>query len=415
MSLRPTPRVHSPWFGDSFGDILTPVTAPRTTCPRLALALALALGTGQLSCGGELPIAERIATTRVLALRSEVVAPLPMTNNDPELGSRCEALPFEGVRLTPWIVTPTGPLDLSGPDYDPVWIACNLGPGQGLFACLKAAVPLELADIPTCPVPTFADLMAAELPEPPSPCILPPDGSDDGKQDFTVPFASALLIGGDLEITLISRSPGSPSTAECAESLLAGDSQLPDDCLFVVQRVSVGPLEQLLAFAAGFGVMLPPELGEPPPPDQIPDADRNPRILDFTVTRITAAGTPIELGPLSRGAVVKLDLGDTLKISTTTPEADLQDFQVPVNGGAGGSQTQTEGLDGAWFRTWGTLLANGSDDVMSINEWTLRPGSQDEQDAPPDDRATLYYVLRDSRLGVDWWWISVEVPPTTAP
>ena len=411
MSSRPPTLVHTL----PIGGILAPVTAPRTPRLRLRLGLALALGTGASACGGDLPISERIATTRVLALRSEVVAPLPMTNNDPELGTRCEALPFEGVRLSPWIVTATGPLDLTGPDYDPVWIACNLGPGQGLFACLKAALPLKLDDIPACPVPAFADLMAAGLPEPPSPCILPPDGSDDGAQDFTVPFASALLIGGDLEITLISRSPGSPSTAECAKPLLAGDSQLPDDCLYVVQRVSVGPIEQLLAFASSFGVMLPPELGEPPPPDQIPDADRNPRILDFTVTRITAAGKPIELGPLPRGALVQLELGDTLKISTTAPEADLQDFQVPVNGGAGGSQTQTESLDGAWFRTWGTLLANGSDDVMSINEWTMNPGGQDEQDTPPGDHATLYYLLRDSRLGVDWWWISVEVPPTIAP
>lgn len=366
-----------------------------------------------MACGGELPIAERIASTRVLALRSEVVAPL--MPDDPQLGTRCEALPFEGVRLSPWIVTPTGPLDLTGPDYDPVWIACNLGPGQGLFACLKAALPLELAAIPTCPVPSFGDLMGMDLPEPPSPCILPADDSDDGNQDFTVPFASALLIGGDLEMTMISRSPGSPTTAECAKPLLAGDSELPNDCLYVVQRVSVGPIERLLALAAGFGVMLPPELGEPPPPDQIPDADRNPRILDFTVTRITAAGKPIELGPQGRGAVVQLELGDTLKISTNTPETDLQGFQVPINGGAGGTQTESETLDGAWFRTWGTLLANGSDDIMSINEWTLSPGSQDEQDTPPDDRATLYYVLRDSRLGVDWWWISVEVPPSTAP
>jgi len=398
------------------------VTAPRLTRRRQTagaplgpgLALALAFGTGLAACGAELPISERIASTRVLALRSEVVAPLPMMPDDPELGSRCEALPFEGVRLTPWIATPTGPLDLTGPDYDPVYIACNLGPGEGLFACLKGALPLELADIPTCPVPSFADLMAMDLPEPPSPCIIPADDSDDGKQDFTVPFTSALLIGGDLEVTLISRSPGSPSTAECAAPLLAGDSELPDDCLYVVQRVSVGPIERLLALAADFGVMLPPELGEPPP-EQIPDADRNPRILDFTVTRITADGKPIELGALERGAVVQLELGDTLKISTSTPEGDLQDFQVPINGGAGGTQTQTEGLDGAWFRTWGTLLANGSDDIMSINEWTLSPGRQDEQDTPPDDRATLYYVLRDSRLGVDWWWISVELPPSTEP
>lgn len=388
-----------------------PVTATRTA----RLRLSLAFGTGLAACGGDLPVAERIATTRVLAVRSEVIGPL--TPDDPELGPRCEALPFERVRLTPFVATPTGPLDLAGPDFDPVWIACNLGPGQGLFACLKSALPLKLADIPACPVPSFTDLdpTSMALPEPPSPCVLPADDSDDGVQDFTVPLASALLIGGDVEITMISRSPGSPDTAACAEDLLAGDSELPNDCLYAVQRVSVGPIERLLALAADFGVMLPPELGEPPPPEQIPDSDRNPRILDFSVVRVGPDGVGTDLGPQPRGAVIAADLGDTLKISTNIPEGDLQDFEVPINGGAGGSETQTETLDGSWFRSWGDLLANGSDDIMSIDDWTLVPGNQDEQQTPPDGRATLFYVVRDSRLGVDWWWISVEVPPSPAP
>jgi len=389
-----------------------PVTATRTSCLRLGLAF----GTGLVACGGDLPVAERIASTRVLALRSEVIGPL--MPDDPELGPRCEALPFERVRLTPFVVTPTGPLDLAGPDFDPVWIACNLGPGQGLFACLKSELPLELAAIPACPVPSFADLDPASmaLPEPPSPCVLPADDSDDGVQDFTVPLASALLIGGDVEITMISqpsRSAGAPDTAACARALLAGDSELPNDCLYAVQRVSVGPIERLLALAADFGVMLPPELGEPPPPDQIPDGDRNPRILDFSVVRVGPDGKGVDLGPQPRGAVIKAELGDTLKISTNIPEGDLQDFEVPINGGAGGSETQTETLDGAWFRSWGDLLANSSDDIMSIDDWTLVPGNQDEQETPPDGRATLFYVVRDSRLGVDWWWISVEVPPSS--
>jgi hypothetical protein len=52
---------------------------------------------------------------------------------------------------------------------------------------------------------------------------------------------------------------------------------------------------------------------------------------------------------------------------------------------------------------------------MSRNEWTLEIGQQDEDEAPPDGRATLFYVLRDGRNGVDWWWISVEVPLPPAP
>jgi hypothetical protein len=378
--------------------------------PRLAVrAINLALGTGLLAsaaCGGELPIKERIIDTRVLAIRNEVIAspldPVP----DPALATRCEALPFEDVRLTPWIATPTGPLDLTGPDFDPVWIACNLGPGQGLFGCLKAAVPTTLADIPECPPPSFMGLDFSA--DPPSPCIIPADDSDDGAQDFTVPFSSALLIGGDLEVTMISRSPGSPSTEECAESLLANDTDLPDDCLYAVQRVPIGPIERLLLLAQQFGVMLPPELGEPPDPADIPDSDRNPRILDFQVTLIRD-GEATELGPQARGAVIQTQIGDTVKITTNAPEDDLQDFLVPINGGADGTETQSEEFDGSWYRTWGSMLANGSDDVKSQNEWTMRIGPQDELEAPPDGRATLFYVLRDGRVGIDWWWISVEV------
>ena len=379
--------------------------------PRLAVrAFNLALGTGllaALACGPELPSRGRIISTRVLAIRNEVVASPFDPAPDPELASRCEALPFEEVRLTPWVVTPTGPLDLTGPDFDPLWIACNLGPGQGLFGCLKAAVPTTLADLPECPAPSFMNLDPSA--DPPSPCVVPADDSDDGAQDFTVPFVSTLLIGGDLELTMISRSPGSPSTEACAEALLANETDLPNECLYAVQRVSVGPIERLLLLAAQFGVTLPPELGAPPEPEDVPDSDRNPRIVDFVVTHIHD-GVAVELGPQPRGAVIEAQLGDTLKISTNAVETDLQDFLVPINGGADGTETRSEEFDGSWFRTWGSLLANGSDDALSQNEWTMELGPQDELEAPPDGRATLFYVLRDGRVGIDWWWISVEVP-----
>jgi hypothetical protein len=368
------------------------------------------------ACGGDLPIAERIASTRVLAIRNEVITPL-YPDPGPDLGVRCEALPFEQVRLTPWVVTPEGPLDLTGPDFDPIYIACALGPGQGLFACLKAAVPTTLADIPECPVPSFADLdpMAMGLPDPPSPCILPADDSDDGAQDFTVPFASALLIGGDLEVTMISqisRSPGSPDTEACAAALLGNQSDLPNECLYAVQRVPVGPIERLLLLAAEFGVDLPPELGAPPDPAAVPDGDRNPRILDFSVT-LVRDGESTDLGPKNRGDVVQARLGDVLKIATNAPPTDLQEFLVPVNGGAGGTEIQAESYDGSWYRSWGTLQAGGSDDPLSENEWRMEMGTQDEDLSPPDGRATLFYVLRDGRVGLDWWWISVEVEPAS--
>ena len=125
----------------------------------------------------------------------------------------------------------------------------------------------------------------------------------------------------------------------------------------------------------------------------------------------SVAGEGTERGPQPRGAVIKTQPGDVLKITPNAPPTDLQDFLVPVNGGADGTQTQTESFDGSWFRSWGPLLANGSDDALSENEWRMEMGPQDEDEAPQGARATLFYVLRDGRVGLDWWWISVEVAP----
>lgn len=387
--------------------------------PRLALRHALpallSLGAGlAAACAPDLPVSQRIAAPRILAMRSEVVGPL-FPDETEDAGVRCEALPFEKVRVTPFMAAPEGALDIAGPDFDPIWISCNLGFGEGLFACLKGAIPLGLDALPTCPVPSFADIDPAsmELPDSPSPCRLPDDGSDDGRQDFVVPLAATLLIGGDIEVTMISRGPGSPDTRTCAEALLGGAADLPNECIYAVARVSVGPIERMLALAQMFGFMLPPELGTAPDPGDIPDSDRNPRIASFRVTRIDPEGNATELGEQPRGALVEARLGDTLHVDTTTPAADLQSYPVAVNAGAGGmsSETQEERLDGSWYRTWGVLLSGGSDDLESFNEWTMELGEQDEDTEPPGGRATLYYVLRDSRDGTDWWWLDVQVTP----
>ena len=377
-----------------------------------ALALAAALAGALAGCGDPLPSSQRIAGTRVLALRADVVAPLPLLPEDPELAPRCQALPFEGVRLTPFVVDPDGPFDPAL--LDPIWLACNLGPIEGLFACLKAAIPTDLAAIPECPPVSLAGLdpEAASLPEPPNPCRIPADDTpDDGQQDLTVPLAATLLYGGDVEVTLIGRDPrvpGAPTSEACADALLRGATAVDDACVYVVQRVSVGPIERLLLLLESFGAELPPGL-EPPDPEAIPDPDRNTRITDFAVTIIRPDGSAEELGPQPRGATVDVELGDLLELRTTAPESDLQVFPVPVNQGQGGTEERTETYRGRWFRTWGSLLAGSSDDPASYNEWEMIEGDQDEGPRPPGDRATLYYVLRDSRQGVDWWWIHVAL------
>lgn len=393
-------------------------TCPSGASARARLPFILALGTCLfgLACASDLPVGQRVAGPRILALRSEVVTPLFPDDEPADAGARCEALPFEKVRVTPFMVEPTGVLDIAGPDFDPIWIACQLGPAQGLFACLRAAVPLDLDDLEECPVPSFADLdpNATELPQYPSPCRLPDDGGAPGSIEFVAPFAANLLLGGDLELTMISRAPGSPSTRECAVAMLSKAADLPNACIYAVTRVSVGPIEKLLAFAGMFGFDLPPELGEVPDPKDIPDGDRNPRIASFRVTVLDPdTDEATDLGELPRGATVPIRRGQTIQVDTETPAHDLQTYPVPINAGVGGtgSETQTERIDGSWYRTWGTLLAGGSDDRVAFNQWTMRKGEQDDGELPPDGRATLFYVLRDSRLGVDWWWLEVEVEP----
>lgn len=390
---------------------------PLAAARRAALPGLLSLGTSLgLACAPDLPVSQRIAGPRILALRTEVTAPLFPMDEPADAGARCEALPFERVRVTPFVVEPSGVLDIAGPDFDPIWIACQLGPAEGLFACLRGAVPLELDALPECPVPSFADLdpQATELPAYPSPCRLPDDGTDDGSLEFTAPFTANLLLGGDLELTMISRAPGSPDTRACAEALLSKADDLPNACIYAVTRVSIGPLERLLAFAGAFGFELPPELGEPPAPEDIPDGDRNPRITRFRAAVLDPDGEEVaEYDFLERGATISVKRGHTVEIDAETPAADLQTYPVAINSGIGGttSELQTERLNGAWYRTWGRLLASRSNDREAFNQWTLRKGEQDEGELPPDGRATLFYVLRDSRLGVDWWWLHVEVEP----
>ncbi|MEZ4380524.1 MAG: hypothetical protein R3A79_04205 [Nannocystaceae bacterium] len=375
-------------------------------------ALTTACAAALSACGDPLPSSQRIASTRVLAIKAEVTAPL-LPEADPDAGVRCQALPFEGVRLTPFIVDPAGPIDPA--TIDPVYIACNLQAIEGLFACLKGAFPTDFASLPTCPEPSFDDLdpEAESLPEPPSPCVLAPDGSDDGLQDLTIPFATSLLAGGDVEVTMIGHAPGGPTTLECADALLSGATDVPDDCIYAVQRVSIGPIERLLALVAMFGVELPPEFGEAPDPEDIPDGDRNPRIESFSAVLLHPDGTTEEIGDLGRGDTITAAAGDIIQLTTVAPEGDLQVYPVAVNNGEDYEERQ-EDYSGRWFISWGSLLSGFSDDPVSYNEWELAPREdQEEPERPEGDAATLFYVLRDGRQGVDWWWLNLSLTPAS--
>lgn len=377
--------------------------------PRLFVPLACVVLTSALGCATDLPEQGLIISTRVLAIKTTVTAPLLPDPADADT-PKAQALPFETVTIEPFVVGPEGPIE---PDsLDPVWIACELGAGQGLFACIQEAMPLTLDELPECVAPSFADLDGGALPDSVSPCMI----GRAGIPEYTVPLSANVFIGGAIELTMIAGSPTGTSTDDCARELLAGEYELPNDCIYAVQRLSIGPLEQLLALAAMFGVPL--EGFEVPDPEDIPAADRHPRITEVRVNLQDPEGEPLgESTPIAMGELIEIPLASTLRIDVVSPAEDLQVFPVGINNGES-YEDRDEAYSGSWYRTWGTLLAGGSDDPESYNEWTFMPGAQDPDDepAPPNERAILYYVVRDGRQGVSWFWFEVATtPPEPAP
>lgn len=371
--------------------------------PLLALALAV---TGAVGCAMDLPLSERIASTRPLAMRVEVLDPAA----DPDAAVRNEALPLEMIQVVPLLVDPEGIIDEARIEtqIEPVWIACPLQPIEGVFGCLSNRLPLALDEIAACPTIDFAtlDLSSGTFPRVPVPCRI--EGGTPARPQLQVPIHQNLLIGGDLEITMIGHVPGENSTEACAESVLGQAGELPQSCIVSSHRAAVGPDSAILALARMFGIEGLGEVDIAPPQPQ--DADTHPRIQTFTVA-ITEDEEVLQTLEVARGDTLVVAPGQALQIVTTTEEVDLQTYYIAQDNEQF-EQTE-EFLDGRWFRTWGDLLSPSSDDPMSMNTWTMVPGEQDERDAelPPDGRATLYYVLRDSRQGVDWWWFSVDVRP----
>lgn len=370
----------------------------------LTVHRSLLLAVGSLAaCGGDLPLRERIASTRPLAMRVEAVDPMA----DAEAAVRTEMLPFERVRVVPWVVDDEGPLSLDevGQELDPVWLACALQPVEGLFGCLSSSFPLDPADVPACPevTPTDFDPNAGMIPEAPSPCLI--TGGTPAQPELTVPLDPVFLLGGDLEVTMIAHIPGEGSTQTCMEVLFEEPNDLPASCIYATQRVPVGPDAMLAQLAVDFGIADPEQLGAIP--ETIPDPDANPRIQRVTVTAFDADDTPAGTFDVARGEVLQLPPETRLELEAEAPEGDLQTYLVQRDNDE--FVEREEVYEAQWFRTWGELLGATSNDPLAINTWTLVPGEQDPDDTPPGNRATLFYVLRDDRQGVDWWWFHVDL------
>ncbi len=370
-------------------------TSRNGAIPRWAYGLVLVLVLATTACAETLSSPERILTTRVLALRSRVIESQMPDPQDQAV--RCEALPFETVELEPFVVGPEGPVDPTA--RDPLWIACNLQPAQTISSCVAEARPTTLADIPACPIPSpdEFDPTSSGFSEPPSPCSI----GRGGTVEFTVPVSAGYLIGGDIEITMIAAGERT-SSERCANGFLADPPAVLDDCLLATRALSIGPDGKLIELARELGVV------GIDAPEQIPDADRNPRIVSFKVGVIPKGdGNLSELVSVERGSTIHLSEGDILHAETVASPDDLQTYFIIQDDGV---EAEQERFDGSWFISWGRLASSSSDDPLSVNEWELAKHPDDDFDRPADNRAALYYVLRDGRQGVDWWWAYVDLP-----
>ena len=358
------------------------------------------------ACGEGLPFPERIASTRPLAMRVEVLE----TDPDPAAPVRAEALPLEAVRVVPFIADEDGPLSLEEIEtqLEPVWISCSLQPIEGLFSCLTNNLPLERDDIPDCPPVDLGsiDPSIGELPESVSPCFV--TGGTPATPQLEIPLDPLFLLGGDIELTMVAHTPGSNrSTRECLDRLLSEDADLSTDCLYVTQRVAVGPDTAIRQLAEDLGFAEAGELG--PIPDEPAEPDTHPRIERFSVQVFDENDTNVAARDVMPGDTIEVEVGHRVELETAAPEGDLQTYLIERD--MDQLVERDELYTGQWFITWGKLLSPTSDDPVSINTWELEEGGQDESETPPGNRATMIYVLRDDRQGVDWWWFHLDFVP----
>ncbi|MGH1346233.1 MAG: hypothetical protein ACRBN8_32000 [Nannocystales bacterium] len=361
------------------------------------LLLWLSLGALGSGCGDTLPPYEKVVEHRLLSAPVRVVGPHePLDVAEGFVAA--EALPAETVEVTAFAVGPDGPVALNALDLR--WIACELPPGAGAFACLSESFPLSLDGLGVCDFPDLDDLRAAGEPEEfGGPCLL----SEDPSEGFEVPVTAGTLAGASLELTAIGATPGGTPSEQCARELLAGRADVPNDCIYGVQVVPIGSEQRLLQWLSDEGI----GDAEAPQSDEVDPVDVHPRVTSFQVSVLGDDDQPLaEPVEVPLGGTFEARAGQRLRVDVTSPEEDLQEYRYPVNGGAD-FETATEQYTGQWFITWGSLLSPVSIDADSYNEWTLESADEDAS-RPADEVAHLYYVVRDGRNGAENWWISVR-------
>lgn len=371
----------------------------------------------------DLPKEEYIEYPRLLGIRAKVVGSPHREINSTDSRPYAEGLPFEEVELDALIATPRGPMDPM--ELRGRWIACELLPQTGPGDCLRGYIREKdpvIQSIELCPdademlPPSYQDVDS--IPTRTPPCFLRPSSQP---LRYTVPASLNMLLGASIEFWYIASLRDGPGTAKCIGSLLAGDYELDDKCLYGVTRLDVGPVALLLETLNELGIKpsLPqgPQSGENPattpmPPEAL--ANRHPRIalVSYTIEKdeVPVSATRV-LGP---GDTIDAPLDSTVRLEISLPTSELQAYPVPVNDGED-IVLRTEEYISQWFYSWGQFESASDRKELAVERWQLSPDSEQEQEEKRSgEKAFAYFVVRDDRGGIDWRNFDVRLLPAAS-
>lgn len=406
------------------------MTVKRTSLWALAGLLSLTLSLPLMGCN-DLPEEAYVEYPRMLGLRASVVSS-PLRSIDPQDPRPfAQALPFETVQLSEWVVSPQGPAAQGG--LGGRWLACERLPQTGPGDCLRGYIrdkdpilneigPCQTSDVGLPGRQPGAD-NSASLPTRTPPCYLP---ANQNPPQYTVPLSVNMLLGASFEFWFFVSLPnGGPGTEICIRDLLQGKHELNDNCLYGVTSLSIGPralLENLIEAAGIDPDKLDPSNPQNPgdkgpqgpqkPEAPVPEGNRHPRIAQASYT-IEVDGAPVNAGQLIEpGEVITAPLDSTVRLEIVLPASELQSFPVEVNDGED-FELRTEEYESDWFYSWGSLEASNDREEVAIERWTLSPNADQTQPAKnPGDEVFAFFTVRDERGGMTWRSFKVKLSPS---
>ncbi len=293
--------------------------------------------------------------------------------------SVAEIMPGDAIRMTPFLVGPDGPIDLTA--AAPAWFYCNSS------RCFDAvAQPTPVTD---CVVETLPPAATCKIGEGATPTLR--------LGELT---ALRAMFNDPPAVMMVAGAPDGPSTRLCLERLakLAEDPETLQACVIRVEPLPLGPLWRILLLAVVLELPDAVDLDGISPPVQSAETSMYPEVLPFALTIVGVDGTARERLAVSGDRVVVAP-GETVVIDAPVNPVDAQLYYLPYvnNRGSVSVQAQFEAFNSSWL--FSRAIAEPSLAVQQIT-WQVP-----EEAVEP---IHSYYLLSDGR-SIVWAWLRFEV------